>query len=95
MHQAFILTTVIINDADAFAEYRSAVGHVNAKVGGEMCARGSVQDVLEGDAVKGEVVVVLGFAHADMARAYIASPEYAALAPLRVKAGHFTIRLVT
>lgn len=94
MHGAFILTTVIVGDSTAFAQYRAAVAHVNAKLGGEMLVRGSVQDVLEGDAVVGEMVVALGFADADTARAYIASDDYAALAPLRDAAGRFTIRVV-
>ncbi|WP_159981996.1 MULTISPECIES: DUF1330 domain-containing protein [unclassified Novosphingobium] len=94
MHGAFILTTVVVNDIAAFAEYRAAVAHVNAKLGGDLLVRGSVSEVLEGDAEAGEVVVALGFSDAETARAYIASSEYAALAPLRAKAGRFVIRVV-
>lgn len=94
MHGAFILTTVTVGDPAAFAEYRAAVGLVNARLGGEMLVRGSVQQVLEGEGAVGEVVVALGFADAATAQAYIASPDYVALAPLREKAGRFVIRLV-
>ncbi|MFC0203603.1 DUF1330 domain-containing protein [Novosphingobium soli] len=94
MHGAFILTTVTVTDPAAFTDYRSAVGKVNALLGGDMLVRGAVAEVLEGEGAAGEVVVVLGFADAAAARAYIASPEYAALAPLRAAAGRFTIRVV-
>lgn len=94
MHGAFILTTVTVGDTSAFAEYRAAVGLVNAKLGGDMLVRGAVQEVLEGDADEGDVVVALGFADVETARAYIASDDYAALAPLRERAGRFTIRVV-
>ena len=95
MHAAFILTTVVIENHEAFANYRKAVADVNAKLGGQMLVRGTVQDVLEGDAETGEVVVAIGFDRAEDARAYIASAEYAALAPLREQAGRFVIRVVT
>ncbi|HUD28227.1 MAG TPA: DUF1330 domain-containing protein [Novosphingobium sp.] len=94
MHGAFILTTVTVENADAFAEYRAAVAQVNAKLGGDMLVRGAVSEVLEGEGATGEMVVALGFADAQAARAYIASPEYAGLAPLRARAGRFTIRVV-
>lgn len=94
MHGAFILTTVTVGDTSAFAEYRAAVGLVNAKLGGDMLVRGAVLEVLEGDAEEGDVVVALGFADVETARAYIASDDYAALAPLRERAGRFTIRVV-
>jgi uncharacterized protein (DUF1330 family) len=94
MHAAFILTSVTIADAEAFATYRAAVAEVNAKLGGDMVVRGAVRAVLEGEAPIGDVIVVIGFADLDEARAYIASREYSALAPLRAKAGRFVIRLV-
>jgi uncharacterized protein (DUF1330 family) len=94
MHAAFILTSVTVADPEAFAEYRNAVAQVNARLGGDMLVRGAVREVLEGEAPAGDVIVVLGFAKLDEARAYIASPEYSALASLRAKAGRFVIRLV-
>jgi uncharacterized protein (DUF1330 family) len=94
MHGAFVLTTVIVSDPAAFAEYRTAVGQVNAKLGGDMLMRGTVQEIMEGEGAVGEVVVALGFSDCASARAYIASAEYAALAPLRDRAGQFLIRIV-
>jgi len=94
MHGACVLTSVAIDDADAFARYRAEVAQVNARLGGEMVIRGSVREVIEGAGAVGEVIVAIGFADAAQARAYIASPEYQALAALRERAGKFTIRIV-
>lgn len=92
--QAFILTTVEVGDTQAFASYRAAIAGLNDRIGGTMLVRGKALEILEGDGVAGEVVIVIGFPDVDAARAYIASPEYQAARPLREAAGRFRIRLV-
>lgn len=94
MSKAFILTTVEIVDARAFAAYRAAIAGLNERIGGEMLVRGRTVETLAGDAPAGEVVIVIGFPDADAARAYIESEEYRSSQPLRDAAGHFRIRLV-
>ena len=94
MHQAFILTTVMIHDPAAFAAYRAAIADLNARIGGEMLVRGRAIETLEGEDGDAEHVVAIGFPSAAAARAYIASPEYQAALPLREAAGRFRIRLI-
>lgn len=94
MSQAYILTTVLIADAQAFAAYRAAIAGLNDRIGGDMLVRGRTIEMLAGDAAVGEVVILIAFPDADAARAYIASPDYRAARPLRDAAGRFTIRLV-
>jgi len=94
VHQAFILTTVIVRDSEAFAAYRTAIAGLNERIGGEMLVRGSAIETLEGAPGEAEHVVAIGFPSAEAARAYIASPEYQAARPLREAAGTFRIRLV-
>ena len=94
MSKAYILTTVEIADAEAFAAYRAAIAGLNDRIGGDMLVRVRTADVLAGDAAAGDVVILIAFPDADAARAYIASPEYQAAQPLRDAAGRFTIRLV-
>lgn len=94
MSKAYILTTVEITDADAFAAYRTAIAGLNDRIGGDMLVRGRTVEVLAGDAAAGEVVILIAFPDADAARAYIASPDYRAAQPLREAAGRFHIRLV-
>lgn len=95
MHRAFIVTIVNVQDADAFATYRAAIASVNDRLGGDMLARGTTLELLEGDdAAADERVVVIGFDSVDAARDYIRSPDYQAAQPLRDAAGRFRIRLV-
>jgi uncharacterized protein (DUF1330 family) len=94
MSKAFILTTVDVVDAQAFADYRTAIAGLNERIGGDMLVRGRTVESLAGDAPVGEVVIVIGFADAAAARAYIASDAYRSAQPLRDAAGHFRIRLV-
>lgn len=94
MHLAFILTTVTVRDAEAFAAYRAAIAGVNDRIGGEMLVRGSAIETLEGEPGETEHVVAIGFASVEAARAYIRSPEYQAALPLREAAGSFRIRLI-
>lgn len=94
MYSAHIMTTVTIRDAEAFARYRDAVATVNAGFDAPIVVRQKVAEVLSGEAREGDIVVILGFATERAARAYIGSPAYRALAPLREAAGDFTIRLL-
>lgn len=94
MHKAYILTTVAVVDAAAFARYRTAIADLNAAIGGTMLVRGTAAETLEGDDGPPEHVVAIGFDSVAAARAYIASPEYQAARPLREAAGRFRIRLV-
>lgn len=94
MSQAFILTTVDVTDADAFAEYRAAIAGLNDRIGGAMMVRGRTIENLAGEGPIDEVVIVIAFPDADAARTYIASEEYKAAQPLRDAAGRFRIRLV-
>ncbi|MET0248355.1 MAG: DUF1330 domain-containing protein [Sphingobium sp.] len=94
MSKAYILTTVEISDAHAFAAYRAAIAGLNDRIGGDMLVRGRTVEVLAGEASAGEVVILIAFPDADAARTYIASPDYQAAQPLRDAAGRFHIRLV-
>lgn len=75
---AYIVATVRVHDREKFAEYLKAVAGVAETFGGEYVLRGKVAQVLEGDVDPAELVVVLRFADADAARAYVNSPQYLA-----------------
>src|SRR3546814_11915697 len=65
---AFILTTVEVRDAQAFAAYRAAIAGLNDRIGGTMLVRGKALEMLEGDGEAGEVVIVIGFSGVDAPR---------------------------
>ena len=91
---AYIVATVRIHDPDKFAEYATAVAGMNERYGGEPLVRGAVEEVLEGDGMVGERVVVSRFATAEAAKAYILSAEYQAVRAKRKGAAEVVMRLV-
>lgn len=91
---AYIVATVQIHDADRFASYGKAIAGLSEKHGGERVTSGPVAEVLEGDGVVGERVVVSRFPDAAAARAYIASAEYQTARALREGAATVVMRLL-
>jgi uncharacterized protein (DUF1330 family) len=93
MH-AFLVGTVRILDAAAFAQYGAAIKGLSATFGGEPILAGLVSEVMEGDSPVGERVVVTRFPSAEQARAYLASPAYQAAKSLRAGAAVLELRLI-
>lgn len=91
---AYIVATVRISDPARFADYAKAIAGLSARFGGEPLVRGAVAELLEGDGVIGERVVVTRFPDGDAARGYIASPAYRAAAKAREGAAEVTMRLI-
>jgi uncharacterized protein (DUF1330 family) len=91
---AFIIATVRITDPDRFAAYAKATTGLREAFGGETLVRGPVTEVLEGEGVLGDRMVVLRFPNADAARAYIGSQAYQAVKHLRRDAAEVVMRLV-
>jgi uncharacterized protein (DUF1330 family) len=91
---AYIVATTIIHNADAFGAYLKGIAGLSERFGGEAIIRGPVREVLEGQAPAGERVVISRYPSEEMARAYLASPEYVAAKALRQGAGDVTIRLL-
>lgn len=91
---AFIVATVRISDPEQFALYVKGIAGLGERFGGEPLVRGQVSEVLEGDGMVGERVIVSRYPDADSARAYIRSAEYQAAATLRVGAAEVVMRLI-
>lgn len=91
---AYIVATVRISDPVKFAAYGAAIAGLSAAFGGERVCGGQVTEVLEGGSPVGERVVVVRFADADSARAYILSPAYQAAKLERKGAADVEMRLV-
>lgn len=91
---AFLVGTVRITDAEAFAKYGAAIKGLSANFGGESIMAGAVMDVMEGNSPVGERVVVSKFPTAELARAYLTSPAYLAAKALRAGAAEVELRLI-
>lgn len=91
---AYIVATVRITDPDRFMLYAKAIAGMSERYGGESIVRGPVIELLDGEGVIGERVIVSRFPDADAARAYIGSDEYRAAAAQRAGAADVVMRLV-
>jgi uncharacterized protein (DUF1330 family) len=78
----YMLIDITVRDAELYGQYVEQVKEVVERHGGTYLARGGGVTVLSGDWHPGRVVLI-EFPTRDALRACFASPDYAALAPLR------------
>jgi uncharacterized protein (DUF1330 family) len=74
---AYILANVDVKDPAAYEEYKRLSTIAMKAHGAEVCVRGGKTEVLEGDWTPNRVVL-LKFPSIEAAKAFNASPEYAA-----------------
>lgn len=91
---AYIVATVRITDPDRFALYTKAIAGMSELYGGEPIVRGPVVELLDGEGMVGERVIVSRFPDAGAARAYIGSDAYRAAAAQRAGAAEVVMRLI-
>lgn len=91
---AYIVATVRITDPVRFAEYGKGIAGLSERFGGESLVKGAVAEVLEGEGMIGERVVVSRYPDAAAARAYLAAPEYKAACVHRERAAEVVMRLI-
>jgi uncharacterized protein (DUF1330 family) len=91
---AYIVATVRISDPERFALYAKGIAGLSERFGGEPMVRGAVSEVIEGDGVVGERVVVSRYPDIAAAHAYLASPEYQAACAHRLGAADVIMRLI-
>ncbi len=90
---AYVIVDMQITDPVAIEEYRRLAGASVAAHGGRFIVRGGRLDFLEGG-WRPERIVVLQFPDAAQARAWWASPEYAAARTVRERAARTRMILV-
>jgi uncharacterized protein (DUF1330 family) len=91
--KAYVIAEITVTDPEVYKAYTAAVGPVVAHFGGRYLVRGGQIVPLEGEPPKGRVVVI-EFESLTVARTFADSAEYAAVAPLRLKAATSRIFLV-
>ncbi len=90
---AYVIAIVHVTDPDAYARYKELAPPTIAQYGGRYLARGGRAEVLEGNTDQ-ERMVLLEFDSYEQAKAWWASPEYAAAKPYRQQGATSTILLV-
>ena len=71
----------VLNEA-GYAEYRSRFDAILALFGGRLLITGGATEAIEGHWIP-KRLVVLEFPSPEMAKAWLTSPEYAEIAPIR------------
>ena len=90
----YIVATVRILDAERFSAYASAVAGLAESFGAQSILKGAVTEVLEGEGMVGERVVVSRFDSIEQARAYISSATYQSAQLLRQGAADVVMRVI-
>lgn len=79
---AYIIAEINVHDATGYEEYRRLAGATLAAFGGRFLVRGGATDTVEGE-WRPQRVVVIEFPSTERARAWWASPQYAAARAIR------------
>ena len=91
--KAYGIAEISVTDPNAYKQYLAAVSPVVAQFEGKYIVRAGTVVPVEGDAPTGRYVVI-EFPSLAKAKAFEASPQYLAIAPLRQRASHGRIFLV-
>jgi uncharacterized protein (DUF1330 family) len=92
MPKAYLIASVDVNDAEAYARYAELAPIAMKKYGARVLARGGKAEALEGTTRSRNVI--LEFDDVETAKAYYHSPEYQHARSFRVGAADFSIVLV-
>ena len=91
--KAYLIAEIAVHDAASYERYKAAVPPLVAQFGGRYLTRGGASEALEGDSVKGRVVV-LEFPTVAAARSFMQSAAYRPVAAIRHKAATSRVILV-
>ncbi|MBO9712756.1 DUF1330 domain-containing protein [Sphingomonas sp.] len=80
--KGYVVAQLTVHDPAKFGQYAPQVPAILAKYGGHYIVRGGGITPVEGEAPSGRVVII-EFPSVEAARAFNASPDYLAIAPLR------------
>jgi uncharacterized protein (DUF1330 family) len=91
--QGYIVAEIEVRDGAAYREYAAAVAPIVAQYGGRYLVRGGTSEAKEGVVPAGRAVII-AFPTLAAARTFYDSPEYAAIAPLRLRSSSSRVFLV-
>ena len=80
---AYVVVDTRIENPEAYEEYKLLARPIAEKYGGSYRARGGEMDIRETDLWTPTRMVIIEFPDMDAARAFVDSPEYAPVKPLR------------
>jgi uncharacterized protein (DUF1330 family) len=91
---AYLIVDTRIENPEEYEKYKALARPIAEKYGGVYRARGGEMDVLETDLWTPTRIVIIEFPDMDSARAFVNSPEYAPVKPLRRNNAKCTLAIV-
>ncbi len=91
---AFLIVDTAIENAEAYEEYKRQAKPIAERYGGTYRVRGGALDVIETDLWTPTRIVIIEFPDRAAARAFVDSPEYAPVKPLRQDNARCTLFIV-
>ena len=91
---AFLIVDTAIDNAEAYEEYKRLAKPIAEQYGGRYRARGGTLDLIETDLWTPTRIVIIEFPDRESARAFVDSPEYAPVMPLRRDNARCTLFIV-
>ena len=91
---AFLIVDTAIDNAAAYDEYKRLAKPIAEQYGGRYRVRGGALDVIETDLWAPTRIVIIEFPDTAAARAFVDSPEYAPVKPLRRDNARCTLFIV-
>ena len=91
--KAYLIAEIAVHDAATYEGYKAAVAPLIAQFGGRYLARGGASEALEGESVKGRLIV-LEFPNVAAARSFLQSDAYHPVAAIRHKTATSRIVMV-
>lgn len=91
---AFVIVDTQIENPQAYEEYKKLAKPIAEKYGGNYRARGGEMDVRETDLWTPTRMVIIEFPDMDSARAFVDSPEYAPVKPIRTNNAKCTLLIL-
>ena len=91
---AYIFVDTKIENPEIYEEYKKRAKPIAEKYGGVYLARGGDMDVREADLWSPTRIVIIEFPDMKSAQAFVDSPEYAPVKPLRQNNAECTLAIV-
>lgn len=90
---AYLIAEIEVFDPEGYAEYIRLVPATIEQYGGRYVARGGAVETIEGEHSAGRVAIV-EFPDAARIHAWLISPEYRPLRPIRLRSARSRLRII-
>jgi uncharacterized protein (DUF1330 family) len=92
--KAYIVAELTVHDTEAMARYRPLSQAAVEQHGGRFVVRGGASEILEGQSLPPERMVIVEFDSVEQAKSFYRSPEYQAARTVRENAAEMNMLVI-